>query len=112
LRTDLGQAAGWLIILGAIEYNTIPEFELEKSTPYISKTYGDVNSVKWPEADGSNWKVGAIEPTTSLHGDIEYLYVIDLTNKTLKCYEDWDTETGEERPESEIDISEYTKNIV
>lgn len=37
--------------------------------------------------DGTNmsgWKVGAYEPSTGIHGDIEYLYEIDLKAKALK----------------------------
>jgi hypothetical protein len=28
-----------------------------------------------------DWKVGAYEPTTSIHGDVEHIYVIDLVKK-------------------------------
>ena len=58
IRNNTTQAAGWLIIIGALEYSEM----------------GDIN----------NWKVGAYEPTANLHGDISYLYTIDLKNKTLK----------------------------
>lgn len=61
LRDNVGQAAGWLIILGREEYG---EARLTDSLGY-------------------SWKVGAIEPTTGIHGDIEFLYVIDLTKKTI-----------------------------
>ncbi len=57
IRDNVSQAAGWLIILGHEEY----------------------------KKDGlTGWKVGAYEPTTEIHGDIEYLYEIDLSAKTLK----------------------------
>ena len=62
IRDNLSQASGWLVYLGAKEYGL-----------------HDPNIV-----DGfSGWKVGAIEPTTGQHGDIEYLYTIDLKNKTI-----------------------------
>lgn len=78
IRNNLGQAAGWLIILGAMEYNTIPKFELESGG-----NYGDMDSVEPPK----EWKAGAYEPTTGLHGDIEWLYDVDITNGTIKIQE-------------------------
>ena len=78
IRNNLSQSAGWLVLLGAMEYNTIPEYEEDKSFP--SGSYGDIETIKEPK----DWKVGAYEPTNSLHGDIEHLYVIDLTKKEVK----------------------------
>lgn len=92
IRDNIGQAAGWLILLGAIEYNQMPEFELEEHENLINHRYGDVASVKFSEDNFSGWKVGAIEPTTGLHGDIEYKYVIDVKTKNVECFErqgDW-----------------------
>ena len=37
-----------------------------------------------------------IRPTTSLHGDEAYIYVIDVEKKTLVCYEHKMDETFEE----------------
>ena len=68
IRDDVGQSAGWLILLGAAEYNTIPSDWLEV------ENYS-VKHCSFPK----DWKVGSIEPTTQIHWDIEYLYVIDLT---------------------------------
>ncbi len=63
IRNNVGQAAGWLILLGADEYQQ-----------------GNV-----PLKEGySGWKCGAYEPTTGQHGDIEYLYTIDLNKQTLE----------------------------
>jgi len=59
IRDNIGQAAGWLILIGHEEY--------------AENNYG-----------GLDWKVGAYEPTTSIHGDIEHLYVIDLPTKSWK----------------------------
>lgn len=67
IRNNVSQAAGWLIALGQEEYET--------SLKNISSA--DSNSL-------SNWKVGAYEPTTEIHGDIQYLYEIDLKHKTLE----------------------------
>ena len=61
IRDNLGQACGHLIVLGRQEY-------LEKDL--LNNKYMD-------------WKVGAIEPTTGQHGDVEYLYTIDLVRKTI-----------------------------
>ena len=32
------------------------------------------------------WKCGAYEPATCRHGDIEFLYILDLIEKTISCY--------------------------
>ena len=63
IRNNVGQAAGWLITLG-------------------NKEYGQNRQPDGPQ-DFSSWKVGAYEPTVGRHGDIEYLYTIDLTTATL-----------------------------
>ena len=55
VRNHLGQFAGWIIVLGHEEYGSKQD----------------------------NWKVGAYEPTIGIHGDIEYLYTINLEDKTL-----------------------------
>jgi hypothetical protein len=83
IRNNLAQSAGWLVILGAIEYNSVPKFKTEEPAFKGAKGYGDITTIEMPEDDGSTWKVGAYEPTTSIHGDIEYLYTINLTTKTL-----------------------------
>lgn len=89
IRADIQQASGWLILLGAMEYATIPDYEKEEPSSYGSQ-YGIVESIKDPK----DWKVGAYEPTDAIHGNIEYLYVIDLNKKELTCYDSWDEETG------------------
>jgi len=63
VRTNVSQFSGWLIVLGH-----------EQRTP--SSHYGNGNA----EHD---WKVGHYEPTTCMHGDIEYLYIIDLETKSI-----------------------------
>ena len=55
IRDNASQAGGWLVIIGHEEY----------------KKYR------------SDWKVGAYEPTTGKHGDIEYLYTISLNDQTV-----------------------------
>lgn len=64
LRNNASQSAGWLVIRGHKEYWSKPE---------------DMKYMKW--------KVGAYEPTSELHGDIEYLYLIDLNAMILNCFE-------------------------
>lgn len=70
IREDISQSAGWLIIRGHWEYKV------------ENKALGPIPN----DNDRFNsWKVGAYEPTTALHGDIEYVYIIDLEAKTLTC---------------------------
>lgn len=59
MRLDAMQSAGWLVIHGHNEYG--------------------------PQGKGMEWKVGAYEPTANLHGDAEYIYVIDLKAGALTC---------------------------
>ena len=84
IRNNISQGAGWLIALGAMEYNTFPNYKASKDEGYGS--YAELDSIQPPK----DWKVGAYEPTTDIHGGIEYLYIIDLSTKTLKGYESWD----------------------
>lgn len=62
IRNNVGQAAGWLIIIGHNEYET-------------------------PDTPDKDWKVGAYEPTTGQHCDIEYLYTVDLQALTIEVQE-------------------------
>lgn len=94
IRTDLQQASGWLILLGAMEYNTLPEFNTEKPHFEGGHAYGDIGTIQDPK----DWKCGSIEPTTCIHGDIDYLYVIDLNKKEIACFERW-TDEGEGKGE-------------
>lgn len=64
IRDNVEQASGWLIIIGSRELR-----DLLKGLP---DNYMD-------------WKVGAYEPSVPYeHGDIEYLYELDLINLTIK----------------------------
>ena len=67
IRDNVTQASGWLILLGAEEYKVRADFTHENYKGIREK----------------NWKVGSIEPTTGRHGDIEYLYTLDLEAKTI-----------------------------
>jgi len=83
IRDNTGQAAGWLIILGNSEYD-------QGRTPNKEDNF-------------SGWKVGAYEPTTGIHGDIEYLYEIDLEKQTLRCFDTW---TAKGVGKNEINLKE------
>lgn len=82
LRDNVEQAAGWLIMLGNEEY---------------AKTGETLASIR-ANTKGTNlkFKVGAYEPSTCIHGDIEYLYEIDLTAKTLRGWEHDGEKKGKE----------------
>ncbi len=69
VRNNISQGCGWLIILGALEYASIPRI-LEADEDGSPKTWEDILI--------TDWKVGAYEPTTGIHGDIEHLYLIDM----------------------------------
>lgn len=82
IRDDAMQAAGWLIIIGAEEYK---QYQIK------DKTWEDLT--KEEEKEWKNkistipkyWKVGSYEPTSQIHGDIEYLYTVDLDAKKITC---------------------------
>ena len=75
IRDNVGQASGWLIILGALEYKSVPAAKYDND---------DFANLQWDSVSTpDDFKVGAIEPTTGQHGDIEYLYTVDLHNKTI-----------------------------
>lgn len=81
LRDNTCQSAGWLIVIGNTE------------SQEVGKSCGHhLGGGLEPTAEGfSGWKVGEFEPTTEMHGDIQYLYRIDLREKPVKVevVEDW-----------------------
>jgi hypothetical protein len=79
IRDNVGQAAGWLILIGAQEYDTvyISGGERRKKTTLTEPSIGGI----------TGWQAGAYEPTTCIHGDIEYLYTLDLKAKTILVQE-------------------------
>jgi len=80
IRDNVSQASGWLIIIGAEEYKAaqIKDKSYEGLTEQEEKEWRN----KIP-TEPKDWKVGAYEPTTGQHGDIEFLYTIDLDKKTI-----------------------------
>jgi hypothetical protein len=69
IRDNVGQASGWLIMLGAKEY----------------EYYHDHAKIYSPEGKNNfmGWKVGAYEPTDRQHADIDFLYIVDLKKRKL-----------------------------
>ena len=72
IRNDVSQGGSWLIILGAMELDTILEFG-------TSEGYGIKDTFRPPK----DWKSGSYEITTCIHNDIEYLYTIDMDTREL-----------------------------
>lgn len=89
IRDNADQAAGWLIIIGAQEYNTPCDW----SEPHVSQN--DVDNLRLNNYEPGHdiaingWKVGAYEPTTGVHGDEEYQYTVDLETKTISVSQDF-----------------------
>jgi len=76
IRDNVTQSAGWLVLIGAMEYATVPDYETEtplKANPEWKR--GLINSISAP----NGWKASAYEPTEArhCHWDIEYLYTIN-----------------------------------
>jgi hypothetical protein len=68
-RNNVTQSAGWLIIHG--RENWIKQQEI------LTKRYGSLGTAY-------AWKCGDYEITTELHGDIDYVYTIDLDKGILE----------------------------
>ncbi len=85
IRDNVSQSAGWLIIIGAIEYQTIPKELFLNKENFLKNSWEQKEEGELPISEfiPDDWKVGAFEPTTGIHGDIEYLYVIDLEKKEI-----------------------------
>lgn len=98
IRDNVSQAAGWLIALGIEEKK-----ELRKATKRMR-----LNSSPFKPDDDpmTGWKVGMYEPSTGRHGDIDYLYVIDVHEKTLRAY---NTPTGIEA--EDVEITDFVWNF-
>lgn len=81
------QSAGWLVIQGFQEYKTESydrkTFKEYESPILIDKNFKVSNYIKEKNDGYDGWKVGAYEITTQIHGDVEYIYTIDLVKKTL-----------------------------
>lgn len=80
MRLDAMQSAGWLIVRGHFEYR-----EAVTEGPDIMHQPSTIGPRPRGDSKYDNWKVGAYEPTSSMHGDEEYIYIIDLTKRELRC---------------------------
>ena len=78
IRDNVEQSAGWLVLIGASEYDKM--LDPTKHFEYMKKP-----TVLEPieSKAGMGWKCGAYEPCQCQHGDIEYLYTIDLDKKEI-----------------------------
>ncbi len=93
IRDNVGQAGGWLILLGAAEYQTVsPEWFKDHGKDKYGNYRKDFDALAV-----STWQAGAIGPTTAIHGDIEFLYVIDLDTKEITVDPPYDGKFGEWR---------------
>ena len=80
IRSNVEQAAGWLILIGAEEYGSTYDYKTRTSSPKATLTEPLDDQL-------SGWKCGAYEPCAcrDFHGDIEYFYTISLADKTIKA---------------------------
>jgi hypothetical protein len=87
IRSNVEQASGWLILIGAEEYGE--RYEKQPGSPgvYVKKETLTEPDIK---DDGMSWKCGAYEPSVEIHGDIEYLYTLDLKNLTIRVSNHYD----------------------
>lgn len=44
---------------------------------------------------GYGWKVGAYEPTSCIHSDVEYIYVVNLETKRIEYINGYDFTTDD-----------------
>jgi len=76
IRDNVEQSAGWLILIGAREYDHYHDFHNSK----VQREPSD--------KDFSSWKCGSYEISVPReHGDIEYLYTLNIKDKTLTIQE-------------------------
>lgn len=82
IRDNASQASGWLVLLGAAEYD---KWYDAAKRQWIDK---EDLSTPLPASSGASigWKCGAYEPCSEVPGDIEYVYVVDLQARTIACH--------------------------
>lgn len=79
IRRNVEQSAGWLILIGAREYDHDHDFKDGKVIEIPKK-----DITKPSKDDYSSWKCGSYEISVPReHGDIEYLYTINTKDETL-----------------------------
>lgn len=85
IRSNTSQAAGWLIVIGALEYNAVPNVVVEDCAHPFDKTrtmkQTDIETIEAPQ----DWKCGAYEPTGNVknHGDLAYIYTVNLATQEI-----------------------------
>jgi hypothetical protein len=85
IKNNVCQASGWLILLGAMEYKTVPPeaFESRSNDPTSKLSTDEEIRMEAPV----NWKCGAYEPAQGIQWDISYLYEIDLGKLEIRIYD-------------------------
>ena len=78
IRNNVTQAAGWLVVIGNEEYRG-KSYNAHYSDDDKKIVGVDVQHEPGHAGSMSGWKVGAYEPTIGQHGDIDFLYTLDLT---------------------------------
>jgi len=89
IRKNVEQSSGWLVLIGADEYG----YDYNYKTGEEKRKENLFEPSKKDTIGG--WKVGAYEPCTpERHGDIEWLYIIDLQKEIVIVEE---TYTGKQK---------------
>lgn len=82
IRNNAGQAAGWLILIGAKEFGDKYSFA-NNTFEKIPKTLEELFT---PTLDGNwmGWKCGAYEPCPpNADYGVDFIYTVDLIKKTI-----------------------------
>jgi hypothetical protein len=109
IRDNVEQSAGWLILAGAKEYQKVymggGKYRMKNDITKPEKEPSDPKDF----SGGMEWKCGSYEPATGIHGDIEYLYTLNLTKKTILVQEVFDREKCDYR---DIELIHCNKTTV
>lgn len=95
IRDNVGQAAGWLILIGADEY--------------FGRMRHQNLAVPDEHRNHNGWKCGAYEPTTYIHRDIAFCYILNLTKRTIHVYEVGIGNVNENQSYKLVQVIEYKK---
>ena len=86
MRTNPCQSAGWLVVRGHFEYKAAAPAHANDKGVEIWAASPDRTGPRPNTKDSyDGWECGAYEITDSLHGDVEYIYIIDLEKLELSC---------------------------
>ena len=92
IRDNVEESASWLILIGAEEAREYGCFEDNEYVRKQKTTVLEPGDEGWA---GTTWKCGTYEFSSGRHGDIEYLYVIDLEEKAISGYYVYGKDTSE-----------------